>query len=613
MLARARALARPASLRHCSVSRAAPAATIWSEPPKPPAGTLEKLADAVRLVALKGACAAPLVSLASMASASSGGGAEGIGDAMTGLAMLGATAVAGGAALALAPEAAAPDVASPLGEQLADLGPVLGTAAALAPGGLHESNSLDIPYFVTSGRQYSLKRKLDRFYGKGDFDYNEELAKNVKDAYPLCKDLLGYLTFNPVMSVAKNIYNITDPAHSHLGAGSRSSAFNSMRCNHHIARGAANEAELFQEAAKVNRLFTEIKALGGFDDYQASVEFVLLACSMYMVHGSGDAHAKIMSAVPLNARCQYAFYNGKVRNDELISDKGVIVDFLEERGRAISDVVQREFRKRTADDQKVKVLAFAQTGAEQLPLGHADYDKRCVGRVNATVAEVDGATLRIGGKNAGRFADHAFHAWYLLTLTLHLGLSLPTDAEPLKVAQWWWHSASSTCLHSTPSTRRLLLLDGVDIDAGGRRVHGRFPHRWGNNFHFALGEHLLGKGRYKSQEPTKPKPEPNPPLPPKPDPDDDDEDDRYAVWMGCTICYIFLTDPLYDQLSAYLLPPHGSLDLNKPEVGKLVYKAYQECEVVGDDEFLKAYFKGPNGKNGLGGFLCPKTWPDGLE
>ena len=444
-----------------------------------------------------------------MASASSGGGAEGIGDAMTGLAMLGATAVAGGAALALAPEAAAPDVASPLGEQLADLGPVLGTAAALAPGGLHESNSLDIPYFVTSGRQYSLKRKLDRFYGKGDFDYNEELAKNVKDAYPLCKDLLGYLTFNPVMSVAKNIYNITDPAHSHLGAGSRSSAFNSMRCNHHIARGAANEAELFQEAAKVNRLFTEIKALGGFDDYQASVEFVLLACSMYMVHGSGDAHAKIMSAVPLNARCQYAFYNGKVRNDELISDKGVIVDFLEERGRAISDVVQREFRKRTADDQKVKVLAFAQTGAEQLPLGHADYDKRCVGRVNATVAEVDGATLRIGGKNAGRFADHAFHAWYLLTLTLHLGLSLPTDAEPLKVAQWWWHSASSTCLHSTPSTRRLLLLDGVDIDAGGCRVTGRLPHRWGNSFHFALGEHLLGKGRYKSQEPTKPKPEPN--------------------------------------------------------------------------------------------------------
>lgn len=83
--------------------------------------------------------------------------------------------------------------------------------------------------------------------------------------------------------------------------------------------------------------------------------------------------------------------------------------------------------------------------------------------------------------------------------------------------------------------------------------------------------------------------------------------------MGCTIGYIFLTDALYDQLSAYLLPPHGSLDLNKPEVGKLVYKAYQECEVVGDDEFLKAYFKGPNGKNGVGGFLCPKTWPDGLE
>ena len=95
--------------------------------------------------------------------------------------------------------------------------------------------------------------------------------------------------------------------------------------------------------------------------------------------------------------------------------------------------------------------------------------------------------------------------------------------------------------------------------------------------------------------------------------DDEDEDSRYAVWMGCTICYIFLTDPLYDALYQKLLAPHYSLDLNDAEVGKLIYKAYRECEVVGDDEFLKAYFKGPNGKNGVGGFLCPKTWPDGLE
>ena len=115
-------------------TRAAPTANAlndsWRQPPKPPAGTLEKLADAVRLVALKGACAAPLVTLAPMAFASSGGGAEGIGEAMTGLAMVGAAAVAGCAALALTDEAA-PDVAASLGEPLADLGSVLGTAAAL--------------------------------------------------------------------------------------------------------------------------------------------------------------------------------------------------------------------------------------------------------------------------------------------------------------------------------------------------------------------------------------------------------------------------------------------------------------------------------------------------
>ena len=282
-----------------------------------------------------------------------------------------------------------------------------------------------------------MKEKLDRFYGKGLYKYDEELVKNVKEAYPLCRDLLAFLTFDPVMSVAKNIYNITDPADRNMGAGSRSSALLSMKCNHHIARGAANDAELFTEAAEVHRLFTEIKALGGFDNYQESVEFVLLASSMYMVHGSGDAHAKILSAVPLNARCACAFFNAKVRANQLMSGKGEIVDFLEERGRTIADEVVRAFRKHTADDQKVKVLAFAQTGAEQLPSGHADFHKRCVPRVNATVAEVDGATLRVTGNKTGRFADHAVHAWYLLVFTLHLGLGLPTDAGALEKARWW--------------------------------------------------------------------------------------------------------------------------------------------------------------------------------
>ena len=84
---------------------------------------------------------------------------------------------------------------------------------------------------------------------------------------------------------------------------------------------------------------------------------------------------------------------------------------------------------------------------------------------------------------------------------------------------------------------------------------------------------------------------------------DEDEDHRYAVWMGCTICYIFLTDALYDQLSDKLLAPHYSLDLNDKEVGELIYKAYKECEVVGDVEFLEdSYFAGKDF------FDCPKTW-----
>ena len=158
---------------------------------------------------------------------------------------------------------------------------------------------------------------------------------------------------------------------------------------------------------------------------------------MYMVHGSGDAHAKIMSAVPLNARCQYAFYNAKVRNNKLISGKGEIVKFLEKRGREISDKVVRAFRKRTASGKTVKFLAFAQSGAMELSEDHPDYHKRCVPRVNATVTETDGETLRISGDNTGRFADHAIHAWYLVTLMLHLGLGLPTDADAVEEMQWW--------------------------------------------------------------------------------------------------------------------------------------------------------------------------------
>ena len=148
----------------------------------------------------------------------------------------------------------------------------------------------------------------------------------------------------------------------------------------------------------------------------------------------------------------------------------------------------------------------------------------------------------------------------------------------------------------------MLLLDGVDIDAGGCRVTGQFPHRWGKNFNFDLRGHLFGQ---KTEEPTKPKPDSDTPLPPNPDPDDEDEDDRYAVWMGCTICYIFLTDALYDALSEKLLGPNYSLDLNDVAVAELILQAMNDndgCEKVGDLEFLESYLESK------GEFHCPQTW-----
>ena len=70
--------------------------------------------------------------------------------------------------------------------------------------------------------------------------------------------------------------------------------------------------------------------------------------------------------------------------------------------------------------------------------------------------------------------------------------------------------------------------------------------------------------------------------------------------------YIFLTDDLYAKLSAKLLAPHYSLNLCDPEVHDLIFEAVKsrDCEVVGDDEYLHAYFKGKDW------FYCPKTWVD---
>lgn len=86
---------------------------------------------------------------------------------------------------------------------------------------------------------------------------------------------------------------------------------------------------------------------------------------------------------------------------------------------------------------------------------------------------------------------------------------------------------------------------------------------------------------------------------------DEDEDHRFAVWMGCTICYIFLTDALYDALSEKLLGPNYSLDLNDVAVAELILQAMNDndgCEKVGDLEFLESYLESK------GEFHCPQTW-----
>ena len=74
--------------------------------------------------------------------------------------------------------------------------------------------------------------------------------------------------------------------------------------------------------------------------------------------------------------------------------------------------------------------------AEELPEGHPDRDKRCVGRLNATVAAVDEEALRVTGGKADRFVNYPFHRWFLVVLTLHLGVVLPVETAVCELALW---------------------------------------------------------------------------------------------------------------------------------------------------------------------------------
>ena len=301
---------------------------------------------------------------------------------------------------------------------------------------LHQINSIHHPDFKSGGGQDSVKRKLERYYGKGIYKYDKELVDKVDACMDWCQRLLGLITYDKVVSVAKNNWNITDrQASSGLGAAARSSAFNAKRTHHHIARGATVDAPHYAEAAEVNELINNIKDKGGFEDYGQSVEFLLLACTIYMVKGEGAEHDKIMSAANHNARCMYANFGVQVRDGNFASSKAELVDFREDRGE-IDAEVKREFRDRTAGGKTAHVFAMAMTGAEELEEGHADRDKRCVGRLNATVAAVDADVLRVAGSNAGRFVEYPFQRWFLLVLTLHLGVVLPVETAVCEMALW---------------------------------------------------------------------------------------------------------------------------------------------------------------------------------
>ena len=54
---------------------------------------------------------------------------------------------------------------------------------------LHQSNSIHFPDFKTGGRQRSVKEKLERYYGKGVYNYDKELVDKVDACMDWCERL----------------------------------------------------------------------------------------------------------------------------------------------------------------------------------------------------------------------------------------------------------------------------------------------------------------------------------------------------------------------------------------------------------------------------------------
>ena len=409
------------------------------------------------------------------------------------------------------------------------VGPVVGTftlhGAWCAPvvnasdlSTLHKVNSIHYPSLVSRLTQERVSRKLDKYYVTGGAAFKAKVDGLLKTV----EELLALECCDRVMSMATNRFNLADKDSTcGSNAEQRSSAKLGKATAHHIARGARAEAGCYIEAAKADRLTTE-------------------------------THAKITSALGNHFRCAYANFAVGIRTGEYESSRDALVAVLEGRGEKLGGAVNLEFRAQfaAAAGSAIKVLALGQSGPMELPGGHADFDTRMVPRLCGMVASFTEAAARVPGNNVGRFVQHPIHAWFLLIVTLHFGLALPTEAARLLAARW----------------------------------------EWGRGFTYDLRDHLLGREEEEEEKKKKKKKKKKP--------------SRWTTWYGCTVVYIFLTDELYAKLSAKLLAPHFSLNLCDAEVYDLILEAAtsEECKVVGDDENLHAYFKGRDW------FHCPKTW-----
>lgn len=387
--------------------------------------------------------------------------------------------------------------------------------------------SMDMREVLQSLGQHGLGERIVT-YETESTGYARAIAPHFQSA----EDLLQLLLFDPILSLGKNAYCLSDVSGS-SGTATRSAAVLSGNCMHKILRGLRDDAARgIAVAAQAFAVATTIMAgagstdqpvgLGYAEDYVAQLLFLVDVLSMYLVFSRSKKRETLCEALDYIARCAYAKFNSLTRANRHGESREVLCSFLQANGTAIGKRVSTMFRgacpgNRRTGDEEACFLAIAHYGVFHDSLADEVRPRLCATAFCASRSDI--CTRR-----RLRFLDIPVQSWHLLVYALHCGFDLPMETSALAKARIQAHGVVSSSLYF-------------------------------NLFN---------------------------------------TDDPYAVWYGNSFVYARLTPELYRRFVVHLRPPHYSLNLKDARVHKLILEAVLAGQAEGDHWILDSFFKGPD-------------------